>query len=222
MSFKSLHQWVCCPETGDIIISFSDADYDTAYENFVHHFNLFDLLEAESEIVAGFHTEYSGMAFGWFYVGEFLHVWTVGALFGTFFLGGWRGPGADLYPILGILYFYLKTFLGYFLITWIRLSVPRIRIDHLLAFNWKFLTPLALLVLVVTAILDKLLANAGIGLEPGNRMWLYALIMLAANGLVGWITSLVVKRFEEKHQRERQTFPTRPVAVAPKPSDTGS
>ena len=55
----------------------------------------FDLLEAESEIVAGFHTEYSGMAFGWFYVGEFLHVWTVGALMGTLFLGGWRGPGAE-------------------------------------------------------------------------------------------------------------------------------
>ena len=181
----------------------------------------FDLLEAESEIVAGFHTEYSGMAFGWFYVGEFLHVWTVGALFGTFFLGGWRGPGADLYPILGIFYFYIKTFIGYFLITWIRLSVPRIRIDHLLAFNWKFLTPLALLVLVVTAIMDKILSNAGITLESGNKMWLYALIMLGVNGLVGWITYLVSTQFQEKQQQQRQTFPTRPVAVAPKSSDNG-
>ena len=128
----------------------------------------FDLLEAESEIVAGFHTEYSGMAFGWFYVGEFLHVWTVGALLGTFFLGGWRGPGADMYPILGIIYFYIKTFIGYFLITWIRLSVPRIRIDHLLAFNWKFLTPLALVVLVMTAILDKVLEI--VGSKWGHRM----------------------------------------------------
>ena len=181
----------------------------------------FDLLEAESEIVAGFHTEYSGMAFGWFYVGEFLHVWTVGALLGTFFLGGWRGPGADMYPILGIIYFYIKTFIGYFLITWIRLSVPRIRIDHLLAFNWKFLTPLALVVLVMTAILDKVLEIVGIGMETGNNLWLYALIMLAANGAIGWITYNIVRRSESKNRRQRQTFPSRPVAVAPKIGDNG-
>ena len=181
----------------------------------------FDLLEAESEIVAGFHTEYSGMAFGWFYVGEFLHVWTVGALLGTFFLGGWRGPGADMYPILGIIYFYIKTFIGYFLITWIRLSVPRIRIDHLLAFNWKFLTPLALVVLVMTAILDKVLEIVGIGMETGNNLWLYALIMLAANGAIGWITYNIIRRSESKNRRQRQTFPSRPVAVAPKIGDNG-
>ncbi len=176
----------------------------------------FDLLEAESEIVAGFHIEYSGMAFGWFYVGEFLHVWTVGALLGTFFLGGWRGPGVELYPILGILYFYLKTFIGYFLITWIRLSLPRIRIDHMLAFNWKFLTPLALAVLIVTAILDKALAMAGIGIEVGMGQGWYVLAMLAANGITAWIAYLLVKKFETKRKRERVTFPTRPVAMAPK------
>ncbi|MBN1665762.1 MAG: NADH-quinone oxidoreductase subunit NuoH, partial [Anaerolineales bacterium] len=122
----------------------------------------FDLLEAESEIVAGFHTEYSGMKFGMFYVGEFLHVFTVGALLATFFLGGWRGPGAETYPVLGLFYFYIKTFIGYFIVTWIRLSLPRIRIDQLLSFCWKFLTPLALVTLMVTAVLDKLLSNAGI------------------------------------------------------------
>jgi NADH-quinone oxidoreductase subunit H len=176
----------------------------------------FDLLEAESEIVAGFHIEYSGMAFGWFYVGEFLHVWTVGALLGTFFLGGWRGPGAEMYPVLGILYFYIKTFIGYFLITWIRLSVPRIRIDHMLAFNWKFLTPLALAVLIVTAILDKALAMSGIGMEAGMGQGWYVLAMLAANGIIVWITYLLLKQYETKRKKERVTFPTRPVAVAPK------
>ncbi|MBT7080766.1 MAG: NADH-quinone oxidoreductase subunit H, partial [Chloroflexi bacterium] len=70
----------------------------------------FDLIEAESEIVAGFHVEYSGMAFGMFYVSEFLHVWTIGALIATLFLGGWRGPGAETWPILGLFYFYIKTF----------------------------------------------------------------------------------------------------------------
>ena len=169
----------------------------------------FDLLEAESEIVAGFHTEYSGMAFGWFYVGEFLHVWTVGALIGTLFLGGWRGPGAETYPVLGILYFYIKTFIGYFIITWIRLSLPRIRIDHMLAFNWKFLTPLALVVLMVTAVLDKVL--------EGADRWVYVLVMLAANLIIGWLTVLILKKLEPKRASQRPTFEIHPVAVAPKP-----
>ncbi len=172
----------------------------------------FDLLEGESEIVAGFHTEYSGMAFGWFYVGEFLHVWTVGALFGTLFLGGWRGPGADVYPILGILYFYIKTFIGYFLITWIRLSMPRIRIDHMLGFNWKFLTPLALVVLIVTAILAKVFQMTGID------GWLFAVLMLAANLIISWFTLLILKATEPQRQRHRQKFEPRPLAVPPKPA----
>lgn len=175
----------------------------------------FDLLEAESEIVAGFHIEYSGMAFGWFYVGEFLHVWTVSALLGTLFLGGWRGPGAEAIPVLGFLYFYLKTFICYFVITWIRLSVPRIRIDHLLAFNWKFLTPLALVVLSVTAILDKVLGTVGIRLEAGFNQWLYAAWMLMANVLIGWATVSILQRVEVTRKVKRQTFEPRPVAVPP-------
>jgi len=168
----------------------------------------FDLLEAESEIVAGFHTEYSGMKFGMFYVGEFLHVFTIGALISTFFLGGWRGPGAETYPILGFVYFYLKAFLGYFVITWVRLSLPRIRIDHMLAFNWKFLTPLILVDLMVTAILVKVFENANV--------WLFTLVMLAANFLIGWITVQILKRVEQTRPRRRE-FEGRPVAMAPKP-----
>jgi NADH-quinone oxidoreductase subunit H len=179
----------------------------------------FDLLEAESEIVAGFHTEYSGMAFGWFYVAEFLHVWTVGALIATFFFGGWRGPGAEVYPILGIIFFYIKTFVFYFVITWIRLSLPRIRIDHLLDFNWKLLTPLALVVLIITAILDKILESIGVGLEVGRNPWLYALIMFVANVVIGWVTVVILNRTESKRRKERIEFEPRPVAVAPKITD---
>jgi NADH-quinone oxidoreductase subunit H len=179
----------------------------------------FDLLEAESEIVAGFHTEYSGMGFGWFYVGEFLHVWTVGALIATFFLGGWRGPGAEAYPILGIIYFYMKTFLFYFIITWIRLSLPRIRIDHMLSFNWKLLTPLSLVVLIVTAVLDKILESYGIALQVGRNPWAYALSMFGANLIIGWILVLILNKAESKRQRERTKFESRPVAVAPKLTD---
>ncbi len=82
----------------------------------------FDLLEAESELVAGYHTEYSGMKFGMFYVAEFLHQFTVGALITIFFLGGWGGPLAVQWPILGFIYFHLKTFVVYLVISWIRLS----------------------------------------------------------------------------------------------------
>ncbi len=173
----------------------------------------FDLIEAESEIVAGFHTEYSGMGFGAFYVSEFLHVWTIGALIATFFLGGWNGPGAESIPVLGILYFYIKTFIGYFTITWIRLSLPRVRIDQLLAFNWKFLTPLSLVVLIVTAIVDKALEMADV------ERWAYALIMLAANLVIGWITVLILKAIEPKRKSARVEFEKRPVAMAPKPTD---
>ena len=174
----------------------------------------FDLLEAESEIVAGYHTEYSGMKFGMFYVGEFLHVFTIGALIATFFLGGWRGPGAETYPILGFVYFYAKAFLGYFVITWIRLSLPRIRIDHMLAFSWKFLTPLVLVVLMVTALLVKLMEDTNI--------WIYTFIMLAANLLIGWIVILILKRVDATRPK-RQEFEGRPVAMAPKsPTPTNS
>ena len=168
----------------------------------------FDLLEAESEIVAGFHTEYSGMKFGMFYVGEFLHVFTIGALIATFFLGGWRGPGVEAVPILGFVYFYAKAFLGYFVITWIRLSLPRIRIDHMLAFSWKFLTPLILLVLMVTAILVKMLENA--------NTWVFTFTMLLANLIIGWGTVQILRKVEQS-KPPRQKFEGRPVAVAPKP-----
>jgi len=120
----------------------------------------FDLLEAESEIVAGFHIEYSGMKFGLFYAGELLHALTIGVLFSTLFLGGWRGPFVEQIPILGVVYLFFKAFLVYFVIMWIRYSLPRIRIDHMLNLNWKFLTPLALVALIATAVMDKILINA--------------------------------------------------------------
>jgi NADH-quinone oxidoreductase subunit H len=133
----------------------------------------FDLNEAESEIVAGFHIEYTGMKFGLFYAGELLHALTIGAVVSTLFFGGWRGPGAETFPILGIVYFFLKAFFFYWVIMWIKYSLPRIRIDQMLNFNWKFLTPLALIVLIVTALLDKIL--------PRDNMLWYSLGMLLAN-----------------------------------------
>jgi NADH-quinone oxidoreductase subunit H len=116
----------------------------------------FDLLEAESEIVAGYHIEYTGMKFGLFFLAEFLHAFTISSLMVALFLGGWRGPFVEQAPVLGLLYFMIKSFAVYFVVMWIRATLPRIRIDHMLSFNWKFLVPLALANLVVVAIADKL------------------------------------------------------------------
>jgi len=162
----------------------------------------FDLTEAESEIVAGYHIEYTGMKFGLFYAGELLHALTVGGIIATLFLGGWRGPGAETYPILGVFYFFIKAFFLYWVIMWVKYSLPRIRIDHMLNLNWKFLTPLSLAILIVTAILDKILPRS-----PGA---IYALGMLAANIIVGWITLQLLKS-NVRRERKRVGEP-RPVA----------
>ena len=166
----------------------------------------FDISEAESEIVAGFHIEYTGIKFGLFYAGELLHALTVSALIATLFLGGWRGPFVDQVPILGAVYLFIKAFLVYYLIMWVRYSFPRVRIDQMLGFNWKFLTPLALFLLIVVAILDKLLVGVVSEL-------VYVLVLLGANLVIAWATILILRvyaRVERKRIGEE-----RPVAVAP-------
>ena len=122
----------------------------------------FDLLEAESEIVAGFHIEYSGLKFGMFFVAEFLHAFTISALFATLFLGGWQGPYAETYPVLGLVYFLIKTSLVYFVVIWIRGSFPRFRIDQINSLNWKMITPIALGAVIFAAITEKLVQETGL------------------------------------------------------------
>jgi NADH-quinone oxidoreductase subunit H len=112
----------------------------------------FDLEEAESELVAGFNIEYSGLKFGMFFVGEFLHAFTISLLFATLFLGGWQGPYADTFPLLGFIYLVIKTFVVYFVVILFRGSLPRLRIDQMMDLNWKILTPLAIVALLVTAL----------------------------------------------------------------------
>ena len=107
----------------------------------------FDLTEADSELVAGFHIEYSGMKFGLFYLAEYAEALMVAAIVTTLFLGGWRGP---LLP--DWLWFLVKVGAVFFVIVWIRTTVPRVRIDQLMALAWKFLFPLALINLLVTAV----------------------------------------------------------------------
>ena len=107
----------------------------------------FDLFEADSEIVAGFHTEYSGMKFAMFYLVEYAEALAISAIITTLFLGGWRGPVLPPW-----LWFVVKVFIVFFVIFWIRTTLPRIRIDQLMALAWKFLLPLALINLFITGI----------------------------------------------------------------------
>jgi NADH-quinone oxidoreductase subunit H len=167
----------------------------------------FDLLEAESELVAGYHTEYSGMKFGMFYVAEFLHQFTVGALITIFFLGGWSGPLADQLPILGIVYFYGKSFFVYLVISWIRLSLPRIRIDEMLNLNWRFLIPISFVNLIAVAIADRVM------IEYDLPRWIYVLVMFLINILILWGALKIAEKTEKAVEREK--FPSRPVAVPP-------
>lgn len=103
----------------------------------------FDLPEAESELVAGYHTEYSSIKFAMFFVGEYAAMFVVSALATTLFLGGWTGPGAERVPLLGVLYFSLKTGFFLFVYIWLRGTLPRFRYDQLMQFGWKFLVPMA-------------------------------------------------------------------------------
>jgi len=173
----------------------------------------FDIPEAESEIVAGFHIEYTGMKFGLFYAGELLHALTIGGIFSSLFLGGWRGPGAEAYPILGIVYFFIKAFFIYWVIMWLKYSFPRIRIDQMLSFNWKFLAPLALATLMIVAVLDKVFQN--------SPMWLYTIVMLIANGVIILATLQIVHTFGRR-ERQKVAVP-KPIAApeqGPNPSQS--
>lgn len=133
----------------------------------------FDLLEAESEIVAGFHVEYSGMKFAFFFIGEYMHLFVGAGLVTTLFLGGWRGPllgnvvsDASLFGmLLGFVYFLIKTVFVIFLMMWVRGTLPRFRIDHLLDFGWKFLVPVGLLGLMAVALVLKLPFLSSSGLQ---------------------------------------------------------
>jgi len=107
----------------------------------------FDLLEADSELTAGFHTEYSGMKFAMFYLVEYAEALAMSAIITTLFLGGWRGP---LLPPW--LWFLIKVVVVFFVMVWTRTTLPRVRIDQLMALAWKFLLPLALINLLITAI----------------------------------------------------------------------
>ncbi len=155
----------------------------------------FDMGEAESEIVAGYNIEYSGMKFGMFYAGELLHAFTFGGFWAILFFGGYRFFGLEeVSPFLAIAVLVFKAFIGYWIIMWVKYTLLRIRIDHMLAFNWKFLTPLVFALLMVLALMNALLADA--------PTWLYVSGMFLSNVVVAWGALEIARRYS-RSEREK-------------------
>jgi len=166
----------------------------------------FDMAEGESELVSGYNIEYSGMKFGMFYAGELLHAFTFGGFWAIMFFGGYRFFGLEqVSPFLAIAILVFKAFIGYWIIMWVRYTLLRIRIDHMLAFNWKFLTPMAFVLLMVTAFMNALLAGAS--------SWLYISGMFLSNVLVAWI-GLEIARSYSRKEREKVEGPQKPAVEA--------
>jgi NADH-quinone oxidoreductase subunit H len=139
----------------------------------------FDMPEAEQELTAGYHTEYSGMKFALFFMAEYDKMIVVSALAASLFFGGYWGPGVERFPWLGPVYMAIKVIILLFGMIWVRATLPRIRYDRLMSLGWKVLFPLALAVAFITAL--------GILLE---QLWLVPLLSL----LAAFLTSLLVTR----------------------------
>ncbi len=180
----------------------------------------FDLLEAESEIVAGFHTEYSGMVFGLFMAAEYMGIMFMCFLFSTAYLGGYRffgleeivlANGFQLGRLLGLFILIFKGALIFFVFMWLRATLPRLRIDQLLNFNWKFMVPLTLVILLTVALLDRLMMD----LVPGmtEESWVRAAVHLASNLVIGFAGLEVLRRAAQR-QRKMHNLTSSVLAVA--------
>src|SRR5215211_2264338 len=155
----------------------------------------FDMAEGESELVSGYNIEYSGMKFGMFYAGELLHAFTFGGFWSILFFGGYRFFGLEqISAFLAIAVILFKAFIGYWIIMWVKYTLLRIRIDHMLGFNWKFLTPLAFTLLMMTALMNALLKGTSTGL--------YVAGMFFSNILLAWIALEIARSYSRK-EREK-------------------
>jgi len=165
----------------------------------------FDLLEAESEIVAGYNIEYSGFAFAMFYAAEWAHGFTICAIMAVVFFGGWRGPFVEQVPTLGLVYLGLKTGLIYTFQVWVRATLPRLRIDQVMSFCWKVLVPMILVLLVAIVVVDKAAAQFipnYLSTENLVAAVPRAAVLLVINLVVGAAVLGLVAR-QGRRQRER-------------------
>jgi NADH-quinone oxidoreductase subunit H len=137
----------------------------------------FDLPEAETELVAGFHTEYSGIRFAMFFLGEYIHVVAISAMAVTLFFGGWQGPAFEFLPwVWPIAWFTLKTVAFIYLFVWLRATLPRLRYDRLMWLGWKRLIPASLGWILVTAVVNT--EGIGRGIRIGTFAALFVIVMI--------------------------------------------
>jgi len=144
----------------------------------------FDLLEAESELIAGFQIEYSGMKFAMFYLAQFLNTFILGSVLVMLFFGGYQGPFVDQLPILGLFYFMAKALVVYLVVMWIKGTLPRVRIDQMTAFAWKVLVPFVLALLLWQMFVMKLFDLAwmqNVAILLGNLVVLGYVLRVLAN-----------------------------------------
>jgi NADH-quinone oxidoreductase subunit H len=160
-----------------------------------------DIAEAESEIIAGYHIEYSGMKFGLFYAVELVNAVGLSAVIASIFLGGWWTFGLEKI-IPGWMLFVGKLYAVYFLLIWFRGTLPRFRIDQLMAFAWKFLLPLALVNVLATAL--EVLIWEQYDISAGIVLPLFAIInaAMAAALIMGW-SGVMTRQFERSPRRPR-------------------
>jgi NADH-quinone oxidoreductase subunit H len=137
----------------------------------------FDLPEAESELISGFHTEYSAFRFSFYFLGEYINMIILSLFAATLFLGGVDGPGADRFWGLGVVWLLLKIVAFLFFYVWLRATLPRFRYDQLMGIAWKVLLPLALINILVTAFI-RLIGNGQLTIP--SWAWIAALVALVA------------------------------------------
>lgn len=142
----------------------------------------FDLPEGESEIVAGYHTEYTGIKFAMFLLAEYINAFSICAIATTLFLGGWRGPILPSWA-----WFFIKAYFLYTVLIWLRGTLPRLRVDQLMNFAWKTLVPLALVNLLLTALVAKLVpAHSLVGAAAFLVVNVVVILAIAAFKYRGW------------------------------------
>ena len=157
----------------------------------------FDLLEAESEIIAGFHIEYSGMRFAMYFLAQFLNTFFLSAIASVLFLGGWQGPLVDQLPILGVVYLGAKTMLLYSVVMWLKGTLPRVRIDQMMSLAWKVLVPLVLALILWQMIVMKL---------PGGNWVHFPLILLGNLGGFYLVARALSRYFKTEQLRSKRAF----------------
>ena len=173
----------------------------------------FDLIEAESELVAGFNIEYSGMKFGMFFAAEFLHVFTNGIIMAILFFGGWMGPLYYESPLIAFAWLGAKGGIIYLTTLWLRNTVPRLRIDQIMAFNWKFLVPLSIANLIVVSFVLKVMQELQLAprdiLSAGfGDLLPTTIILLLFNGaMILYLLGIMRKRGREARRESQETRP---------------